>query len=91
MRHAARTDANHTEISKALRDIGVQVEYIKLPLDLLICIRGHTALVECKVGNASLTKAQVEFIERWPGKIFIARSTEEAVKLVYEWGETLCL
>lgn len=84
MRRAAKVDANQAEIIKALKFAGVQVEVIGLPMDLLICHRGETALLEVKNadGRDRLTKAQVEFIQRWPGKIHIARSPEEAVRLV---------
>ena len=87
MRHAAKTDANHAEICKALRQIGVSVEYIKLPLDILICFRGHTALAELKIEGESLNKNQVEFISRWPGKVFLFRDPQEAVNEVIEWGK----
>ena len=79
MRHAARTDGNHTEITRALRQIGVTVEYLKLPLDLLCWYRGRTFLIEIKTGEGRLTKDQVEFIRDWPGEIHIVRNAEEAV------------
>ena len=31
-------------------------------------------------GKNALTKDQVEFIARWPGKIHVVRSAEEAIK-----------
>lgn len=79
MRHAARTDNNHAEVSKALRAIGVTVEYLKLPLDLLCWYRGRTFLIEIKTDEGRLTKDQVEFIARWPGEIHIVRNAEEAI------------
>lgn len=82
MRHAAKTDANQAEILKALRSIGVAAEYIKLPLDLLICHQGSTALMEVKMPGEQLNKNQVEFIARWPGVVHVVRSAEEAVKAV---------
>lgn len=90
MRHAARTDKCQADIVKALRSVGVQVEYIKLPLDLLIAYgRGEpkeTALMECKMPGEHLNKSQVEFIARWPGKVFVVHSPEEAVKQVIGSG-----
>lgn len=82
MRHAAKTDDNQAEVVKALRSVGVSVEYIKLPMDLLICHRGETALMEIKTQDGRLTKDQVEFIARWPGKIHVVRSPQEAVNAV---------
>mgnify|MGYP001609606046 CR=1 FL=1 len=82
MRNDARTDSNQAEICKALRDIGVSVEYLKLPLDLLICHKGETALMEIKTDKGRLTKDQIAFIARWPGKVHIVRSPEEAIEAV---------
>ena len=84
MRRAAKVDSNQQAIVDALRRVGVQVEVIGKPLDLLICCRGETALLEVKNpdGGDRLTRDQVEFIARWPGKIHIARSVDEALRLV---------
>jgi len=82
LRHAAKTDDNQAEIVKALRSVGVSVEYIKLPVDLIICHRGQTSLMEIKTPEGRLTKDQVEFIARWPGKIHIVKSPQEAINAV---------
>lgn len=84
MRRAARVDDNQDEIVKALRQIGVSVEHIKKPVDLLICHLGKTALMEIKNpdGRDELTKEQVEFIARWPGEIHVVRSVEQALVAV---------
>lgn len=91
MRRAARVDSTQNEIIAALRRVGISAEYIKQPFDLVIYNpRKHeTAFLECKTprptsegGEHGLTKSQVEFIERWPGKIYVAKSAEEAVRLV---------
>lgn len=82
MRRAARSDANQSEIVDALRKIGVSVEIIKLPLDLLICHKGETALMEVKTDEGGFTKVQAEFLSRWPGKVFVVRSPEDAVAQV---------
>lgn len=91
MRHAARTDSNQREIIDALRKVGVTAEYIKQPFDLVV-FNPHTretSFVECKVprptsegGSHGLTKAQAEFIARWPGPIHIVKSVDEAVRAV---------
>lgn len=77
-------DDNQPEIVEALRRCGVSVEHIKKPLDLLICHRGETSLMEVKNpdGRDELTKEQVEFIAKWPGKIHIVRTVEQALVAV---------
>ena len=82
MRNAARTDANHEQVVKALRAIGVSVEYLKLPLDLLICHRGVTSLMEIKTESGRLTKDQVAFIARWPGIVHVVRNEREAIEAI---------
>lgn len=91
MRHAARTDSNQQDIISALRKVGVSAEYIKQPFDLVTYNprKKETAFVECKVkrptsegGSNGLTKAQTEFVARWPGPIYIVRSAEDAVRQV---------
>jgi hypothetical protein len=96
MRRAAKIDDNQPTIVKAMKDAGIASESIGKPLDLLLWSRawcphcngvlpdGKTELMEVKNpdGKDAYTKDQVEFIARWPGKIHIARSPEEAVRLV---------
>ena len=82
MRHAARTDATQAEVVKALRAIGASVYYCKLPLDLLVCHRKETMLVEVKEESGRLTKAQEEFIATWPGRVHVVRGPLEAVAAV---------
>lgn len=86
MRRAANNDKNQPEIVKALRQIGVSVEIIRQPVDLLCWYRGEYSLMEIKNpdGFDRLTKDQVEFIARWPGKIHIVRTTEEAVRAIVD-------
>ena len=82
MRHAARTDATQAEVVKALRAIGASVYYVKLPLDLLVCHRKETMLVEVKEEGGRLTKAQEAFLETWPGRVHVVRGPLEAVAAV---------
>lgn len=83
MRRAAKVDNNQSAIVDALKRVGVSVEIIGKPLDLLICCKGITALLEVKNPDGGrLTKEQVEFIARWPGTVFVANSPDEAVALV---------
>lgn len=94
MRHDKRTDANQPEIIKALKDCGVQVEVIGLPVDLLTWSRlfcphckeeikeGRVLPVEVKTEGGTFTKVQVEFMAKWPGPVPVVRSPEEAVKAI---------
>ena len=81
-RRAARIDDNQPDIIRALKAVGCSVEIIGKPMDLLICHRGETILLECKATDGRYTKDQVEFLARWPGRVIVARSAEEAVALV---------
>lgn len=79
-----RSDANQDAIIGALKRCGVQVEVIGSPVDLMVCCRGETSLMEVKNpdGKDKLTAAQVAFIARWPGKIHVVRSIDEALRAV---------
>ena len=68
MRHAARIDANQTQVVSALRAAGAYVWIIGLPVDILCGYRNHTFLIEIKSDNKKkLTKLQQEFFEHWIG------------------------
>lgn len=82
MRRAAKVDYTQDSIVRALRAVGVQVECIGKPVDLLICHRGETSLMECKSPGGRFTRDQVEFIARWPGKLHVCHSADEAVRAV---------
>lgn len=91
MRHAARTDSNQAEIIRALKSVGISVEYIKKPFDLAIYNprNRETAFAEIKNPertsddpNSRMTKAQLEFIARWPGKIYLFKTADDAVRQV---------
>lgn len=82
MRRAAKIDATQTAIVEALRAIGVSVEIIAKPVDLLVCCRGETSLIECKSPGGSFTKDQAEFLSRWPGKVHVCRTPDEAIRAV---------
>jgi hypothetical protein len=86
MRRAARIDSTHSEIVRTLRQLGVSVENIKKPVDLLVCYRGETMLVEVKGTDGRLTKDQVEFIARWPGKVHIVRTPDDAIRAIMGEG-----
>ena len=85
MRNAARSDANQQLIIGALRNIGVQVYYLKLPTDLL-CAGGALGeanlLMEVKMPGESLNGSQQEFWMRWPGRKCVVHSVQEALEAV---------
>lgn len=71
-RYAARNDANHTEIVRALEAAGCMVWPIRQPVDLLIGVAGRTGLVEIKDGAKSAsrrkhTPMQAGFLTTWNG------------------------
>lgn len=87
MRRAAKVDATQPDIIDALKRIGVSVEVIGKPVDLLICHRGETSVMEVKSPDhhhkgEGLTQAQIEFIARWPGKVHVVASVEQALVAV---------
>lgn len=84
MRRAAKVDGNQQAIVDRLRQCCVSVEVIGKPVDLLVCSRGETMLIEVKNpdGKDTVTKEQAEFLARWPGKVFIVRTPDEAVRMV---------
>lgn len=91
MRRAAKRDANHAEIVKALRAIGVMV----LDLgavgngcpDLLVGCHGRLTLLEIKDGDKcpsarALTEDQVKFHREWLAAglpVFTVESVESAI------------
>lgn len=89
MRRAAKVDHTQKAIVDALKRVGVQVEVIGKPVDLLVCCRGVTSLVEVKnpertsnQPQSRWTRAQVEFIARWPGTIHVVETPEQAIAAV---------
>jgi len=76
-RYAARVDANHAEIVKALRDVGCSVESLAsighdLP-DLLVGHHGETYLLEVKDGakppsRRRVTPGQKRWHALWRGR-----------------------
>jgi hypothetical protein len=71
---------NQAEIVEGLRRCNISVEVIGKPVDLLVCCRGETSLMEVKNPDGGrLTKEQVEFIARWPGKVHVVETLQEAL------------
>ncbi len=88
MRGRGRTDANHSEIVRALRQAGCAVCDLSgvgrgCP-DLLVSRGGEAWFVEVKDGNKPpskrrLTLAQVIFQNEWRGRICVVHSVAEAL------------
>lgn len=89
---AARTDANHTEVVKALRSAGAFVRSLAavgdgMP-DLLVTVNGRTALIEVKDGKKvksaqKLTPDQIKFHAEWTGScLAIVDGPEAALRVL---------
>ena len=85
MRNAARVDACQQQIISALRNVGVQVYYIKLPTDLLCSggpLKNRNLLLEVKMPGEGLNNGQQAFWDRWPGEKAVAHTVDEALSIV---------
>jgi hypothetical protein len=85
LRRAARLDANHEEITNAIRGRGWKVQSLaslgKGVPDLLVSGLGDTMLVEVKHGKNELTPDQVKWHAEWLGRIEIVRTLERVGEL----------
>lgn len=86
MRRAARTDANHTIIVNALRQVGASVQDLanvgKGCPDLIVGYRGNNYLIEVKMNRGKATLAQLEWHGAWRGQVAVVRSVDEALRLI---------
>lgn len=91
MRRAARTDANHGEVTKALRKCGWSVLPIhtlgKGAPDLLVGAGYQNFLLEVKDGTKppsaqKLTPDEEQFHRKWYGSVFVVTSAEDAVNQI---------
>jgi Holliday junction resolvase len=88
VRRAARVDANHAEIVRALRSVGCSVLDLSrvgsgCP-DLLVGWKGRQmVLMEVKVDKGELNAEQVTFADAWRGiEPVVVRSVKEALDVV---------
>jgi hypothetical protein len=88
MRRAARTDGNHTDVTKALEQSGMRVTSTaalgKGFPDLVVGFRGLTMLLEVKdeaqdPNKRKLTADETKWHQSWPGHVAIVESPEAAV------------
>lgn len=87
MRQRARVDKNQTEIVSGLRKTGCSVVCLHTigagcP-DLLVGYNGQNWLIELKDKKGTLTPAQVGFHASWLGSVYVVRSLEEAIDIVF--------
>ena len=102
MRRAAKVDANHAEIAKALRAAGCGVVDMapmgKGVPDLLVHAPTFPAcrmpvFLEIKDGNKppskrKLTPAQVKFHAEWKGWVFVVENVDQALSAVLGTSHT---
>jgi len=84
-RYAARVDANQSQIVDGLRAVGVWVEIIGRPVDLLWVYHGTVGLMEIKLPGKRLTEGQRDLADalRWQGyELPVVRSLDEALKII---------
>ena len=83
---AAKVDLNHGEIVDALRKCGVSVQSLAsigngCP-DLLCAKPDGMWLIEVKGPKGRTNIAQQKFIADWHGPVYIARTVDDALKIV---------
>jgi hypothetical protein len=91
MFRAARTDANQTEITKALRKIGCSVQLLHsvgrgCP-DMLVGYKGGNYLLEIKDGEKpesqrKLTPEQTIWHFDWKGQVAVVNNVQEAIDTI---------
>ena len=89
-RYANRRDENEPGIVADLRQIGASVCLLDVPCDLLVGYRGTNYLIEVKrplgpQGGSSgreLTQGQDAFAATWRGQFRVARSSDEALRII---------
>jgi hypothetical protein len=84
MRRDAKKDDNHNKISNQLIRFGFSVmDTSQLGFskpDMIIAIRGETAVVEIKSEEGDLSTGQIEFKRLWRGKYIVARCVNDILK-----------
>ena len=87
MRYAARTDANHAEIKRAIEALGFKVQDMKsvgggFP-DLCVGVpKIGNVLLEIKTKTGKPNKLQEKWHSEWTGHSFIVHSVEEALDAI---------
>ena len=93
MRKAAKTDANHSQVVNALRQVGASVQSLaatgKGCPDLLVGYYGINYLMEVKDGDKVLSKQKLNIDQEhwhsiWRGSVHIVKSVDEALKILQD-------
>lgn len=82
MRRLHRSDHTQEAIVDALRRLGVEVECIGRPVDLLCGHKGVWFVLECKSDGGRFTKDQAEFLARAQGPVHVVKTPDEAIRAV---------
>jgi hypothetical protein len=90
MRRAAKTDANHKEVTAAFRKLGcsvLNISQLKNCGDLVVAKCHKTAIVEVKDGSKPpscrrLTKGEDEFKSSWQGIYAVVEDLSDVIALV---------
>jgi hypothetical protein len=92
-RRRAKTDSNQAEIVSAMRRVGAHVTDLSgvgggVP-DILVAYRRETFLVEIvgpdkvkRFPPDGLSKGQIEWHEKWQGRVEVVRSIDEALNML---------
>ena len=83
-RHDAKNDGNETEIVRLFEFMGISVERIRKPLDLLLGYNNRNYLVEVKMPGKHLNDNQVKFTKEWRGQWIMINSVEQAARFASE-------
>ena len=93
MRKAAKTDANHSQVVNALRQVGASVQSLaatdKGCPDLLVGYLGINYLMEIKDGDKVLSKQKLNIDQEhwhnfWRGSVYVVKSVDEALKILQD-------
>ena len=93
MRKAAKTDANHSQVVNALRQVGASVQSLaatgKGCPDLLVGYLGINYLMEVKDGDKVLSKQKLNIDQEhwhnlWRGSVYVVKSVDEALKILQD-------
>lgn len=81
-----RNDPNHAEIVTVLRSVGCTVVDLGavgngVP-DLIVGYRGRNYLIEIKAPDDALRENQRAWHASWRGQVAVARTTDEALRVV---------
>jgi Holliday junction resolvase len=78
-----RADKNQNQIVRELRELGYSVLILSqvgngCP-DILVSRNSKNILFEIKTKTGKLRKSQKDFLEKWRGEAYVARTTEDII------------